>query len=365
MKQTVLHPAHQALSAKMTDFQGWQVPLLFSDLQDEYHAVRSAAGLFDIGFLGRVEVRGPGAETLLQGLIAGNVAKIPEGSAHYGLLCNASGFILDDPVLFHLPSTKTAGSRYLLTLNAVNTGKILDRLRQHGNEDVQIEDRSDATAHLALQGPKSVHILERLAGPGFKKMKPRSVRNLTVAGVAALVSRIGYAGEQGYEFIVSSADAAALWDALVKEGWDAGIRPCGFAARDILRLEKGHVLYGNDIDETRTPIEAGLSAFVDFKKNSAATETLQRLKDKGTAQRLAGFMLLDKGVPKNGGSIFSENREIGVVTSGSQSPLMRAGIGLGYVVSRYAQPGQEIEIEVRDREIAARIMEMPFYRKKQ
>ncbi len=364
MKQTVLHPAHEALKAKMTDFQGWQVPFLYSDVQDEYHAVRSAAGLFDIGFLGRVEVRGPGAEALLQGLVAGDIAKIPEGSARYGLLCNASGFLLDDPVISRLSSKKTGASRYLLTLNAVCTEKILGLLRQHGAEDVQIEDRSGATAHLALQGPMSVRILEGLSGSGFKKMKPYAVRDITVAGIAALVSRIGFTGEHGYEFIVPSADAAALWDALLKAGRDAGIRPCGFAARDIVRLEKGYVLYGNDIDATRTPIEAGLSSFVDFKKNFAAREILQQLKTKGTEQQLAGFMLLDKGVPKNGCGILSENRVVGVVTSGGQSPLMRAGIGLGYVLRRYAQPGQEIEIEVRDREIAAKIVELPFYRKK-
>lgn len=364
MKQTVLHPDHEALNAKMTEFQGWQAPLQFSDVQEEHHAVRSAAGLFDIGFLGRIEVRGPGAEALLQELVAGNVARIAEGAASYGLICSASGLILDDPVIFRLASGKSAGSRFLLTVNAINTGKILDLLRRRADETVVIEDRSAATAHVALQGPKALRVLENLVTQGLKKLKPHAVRDLTVAGMPVLTARIGFTGENGYEFIASTEHAAALWNGLLRAGRDAGLRPCGIAARDVLRIEQGRVQYGNDIDETRNPIEAGLTSFVDFTKSFPAQEALRQMKARGPERRLAGFSLLDKGVPKIGGSIFSENREIGVVTSGCHSPLMRAGIGLGYVFKRYAQPGQEIEIEVRDREIAARIVELPFNRKK-
>jgi aminomethyltransferase len=364
MKQTVLHPKHELSKAKMTDFQGWQVPLQFSDAAEEYHAVRAAAGLFDIGFLGRLEVDGPGATALLQKIVTRNISKIPEGSAHYGLICNDAGFILDDPCIFRLGAAGTPGTRYLLSTNAANTGKIHGWLTRHGDDMVQVIDRSLETAHLALQGPRSARILEKLAGAHFKKLKTRMVREMMLADIPVLVSRSGYTGEHGYEFMMPADRAGQLWDSLMEAGQDSGILPCGSACRDILRMEMGYLLYGSDIDETRTPIEAGLDSFIDFKKEFIGKDALKKIKDDGPKDRLAGFVLLDKGIPKNGGSIFSENREIGVVTSGCQSPHARKGIGLGYVFARYSQAGQEIEIEVRDKEIAARIVDLPFYRKK-
>jgi len=178
------------------------------------------------------------------------------------------------------------------------------------------------------------------------------------------MSRTGYTGEHGYEFIAPADHAESLWDTIMSAGSGYGLLPCGFASRDILRLEMGHLLYGNELDETRTPLESGLSYFVDFKKDFIGKEQLVRLKAEGIKQKLAGFHLLDAGVPKSGGSIFSENREVGIVTSGCLSPYLRKGIGLGYIVTRYSQPGQEIEIEVRDREIAAKVVDLPFYKKK-
>jgi aminomethyltransferase len=364
MKQTVLHPKHELAHARMTDFQGWQIPLQFSDPLDEYHAVRRAAGLFDISYLGRIEVSGPGAIALLQKIVTRNVTRIPEGSAHYGLICNDAGFILDDTFIYHLTAAGTRGARYLLSTNAANTAKVLQWLLQHASDDVQISDRSPETAQLALQGPHSPRILEKLAGKHFRKLKTRMVREMLLADIPVTISRTGYTGEHGYEFIVPSDRAGLLWDACLAAGTDDGLRPCGFAARDILRMEMGYLMYGNDIDETRTPIEAGLASFVDFKKDFIGTDALQKLAAQGTKDRLAGFVLLDKGIPKNGGGILSENRVVGVVTSGCQSPHARKGIGLGYVTSRYAQTGQEIEIEVKDKEIVARIVDLPFYRKK-
>jgi aminomethyltransferase len=363
MKQTVLHQKHLQLKAKMTEFRGWQVPFQYTDVQEEYQAVRTAAGLFDVGYLGRIEISGPGAPALLQKVFTRNTAKIAEGTAHYGFLCNESGFILDDAVLFRLPDLPS-GSRYLLSTNAGNTDKVLLWLQRHATHDVQITDNTLAATQLALQGPHSFLILEKLAGPHLKKFKPRGVRELTIAEKPVIVSRSGYTGEHGYEFFVPANRAESLWDAVLEAGQEVGIRPCGFGSRDLLRLEMGYLLYGCDIDETRTPLETGLLPFVDFKKDFIGKDALLKLKTEGVKQKLAGFLLLEKGVPRSGGSIFSENREIGVVTSGNLSPRFRNGFGLGYVVSRYAQPGQEIEIEVRDREIAAKIVELPFYRKK-
>ncbi len=363
MKQTVLHQKHLQLKAKMTDFQGWEVPLQYADVTDEYHAVRAAAGLFDISYLGRIEITGQGAAVLLQKIFTRNVARMAAGSAHYGFICNESGFVLDDAVLFRFPEGPE-DSHYMLSTNAVNTEKIFLWLKRHASPQVQISDVTETTAHLSLQGPQSASILENLAGTHFKKLRVRSMRAMTLMDTPVLVSRTGYTGEHGYEFFFPADRAEAFWEALLNAGSGSGFLPCGLASRDTLRLEMGYLLYGNDIDEARTPLEAGLQAFVDFKKEFIGKDALLKLKAEGVKQKLAGFVLLDKDVPKTGGSIFSENREIGVVTSGGHSPHLRNGIGLGYVVSRYSQPGQEIEIEVKDREIAAKIVELPFYRKK-
>ena len=359
MKQTVLHQKHIQVNAKMIDFQGWQIPLQFSEVLAEYHAVRTAAGLFDISYLGRLEITGMGAATLLQKVLTRSIAKITIGSAHYGLICNESGFILDDVLILHL-----AGSRYLLTTNAGNTDKILLWLKEHAGDDVQITDKTHAITQFALQGPQSYHLLEKLTEPHLKKMNPRAVREVILQDTPVTISRTGYTGEQGYELFVPADRAEALWDTILSSGIDKGLLPCGFACRDILRMETGHLLYGNDLDETRTPLESSLGSFVDFKKEFIGKEALLKLQAEGPKQKLVGFILVGAGIPKSGGSIFSENRDIGVVTSGVQSPYRRTGIGLGYVVSRYAQAGQEIEIEVRDKEIAAKIVDLPFYRKK-
>jgi aminomethyltransferase len=359
MKQTVLHRKHLQVNAKLTDYQDWQTPLQFSDALDEYHAVRTTAGLFDIGYLGRIEITGLGAEPLLQKVLTRDIAKITIGSVHYALLCNESGFVLDDVLILHL-----AANRYLLTTNAGNADKILLWLKKHATDDVHVTDKTRALAQFALQGPQSFPVLEKLTEPHLGKMKSKVVREVTIQDIVVTISRTGYTGDQAYELFVPVDRAEALWDAVMAAGSDRGLVPCGFACRDILRLETGHLLYGNDLDETRTPLEAGLGSFVDLKKEFIGKEALLRLQAEGPKQKLAGFILVDKGVPKSGGSIFSESREIGLVTSGVQSPHRRTGIGLGYVVSRYAQAGQEIEIEVRDKEIAAKIVDLPFYRKK-
>jgi aminomethyltransferase len=330
---------------------------------DEYHAVRTASGLFDISFLGRIEVTGQGAAALLQKVFTRNITKISAGSAHYGCICNESGFVLDDTVLFRFPEGPEDG-RFVLSTNAVNREKVLLWLKRHASPKTQITDVTGSFAHLSLQGPKSVSILETLAGTHFKKLKIRTMRAMTILDTPVLVSRTGYTGEHGYEFFLPADRAEMFWDAVMTAGRGSNLLPCGLACRETLRLEMGYLLYGNDIDETRTPLEAGLQAFVDLKKDFIGKDALVKQKAEGVKQKLAGFVLVDKDVPKAGGSIFSENREIGVVTSGGQSPCMRAGIGLGYVTTRYSQPGQEIEIEVKDREIAARIVELPFYRKK-
>lgn len=359
MKKTVLYDKQQQAGAKMADFQGWQIPLQFTSVPDEYYAVRTAVGLFDVSFLGRIEVSGPDAAKLLHAVFSRNMSKMTESTASYGLICNESGNILDNGIVYHLK-----GDRHLLTTNAVNTDKIFKWLTKHAADDVQIIDKTHELAQLTLQGPQSLQLLEKLIGPAFKRLKQKAVKEMTLAETPVLVARTGYTGEHGYEFFLPSDRAEIVWDAVMSVGKDFNMLPCGFAARDILRLEMGYPQYGNEIDETRNPFEAGLEAYVDLKKDFIGKEALLKISTEGVKQKLIGFELSDKSTPKNGGIIFSENREIGVVTSSNQSPHVRKTIGLGYVASRYAKPGLEIEIEVKDREIASKIVELPFYRKK-
>ncbi len=363
MKQSVLHPVHLQLNAKMIDFQGWQMPFQYAGTAEEHLAVRTTAGLFDVSHLGRIEISGPGAAGLLQKTFTRNVSKLPDGTAAYGLLCNDAGLVLDDVLLFHLPKGHSS-DRYLLSTNAVNADKISSWLKRHADQDVQITDVTLTTAQLALQGPSSGSLLESITGPHAKKIKPKNIRDLPLAGMSVMVSRTGYTGEHGYEFFVPASHAGALWTLIMEAGKESGLMPCGLGSRDVLRLEMGYVMYGYDIDETRNPVEAGLGAFIDLKKEFIGKEAIVAQKTAGITRRLAGFVLLEKEIPRSGGSIFSENREIGTVTSAAYSPSVRKGIGLGYVLTRYAQPGQEVEIEVRDREVAAKIADLPFYKKK-
>ena len=361
MKQTVLHQKQLQLQAKMTDFQGWQVPLQYSTVLDEYHAVRTAAGLFDVSFLGRIAIRGADAGVFLQRVFTRNIENLAAGAAAYGLLCNTSGRILDNAMLLHLPGD----DGFLLCTNAANTEKIVSWLTTNaGGANVEIADQTRSLAQFALQGPQSLPVLEKLIGTHVKALKLRGVRERKLVGTKTIVSRTGYTGEHGYELFIHASHAEQLWDSILEAGQESGLLPCGQGSRDMLRLEMGYALYGNEIDETRTPVESGLDRFINFKKDFIGKDALLKLKPEDIKQKLAGFMLLDKGIPREGGSIFSESREIGIVTSGNHSPALRNGIGLGYVISRYAQPGQEIEIELKDREIAAKTMELPFYRKK-
>jgi len=363
MKQTALHSLHIQRSAKMADFQGWMLPVQFGDPADEHHAVRAAAGLFDVSFLGRIELAGKGAEASLQQFFTRNLATLTEGTARYGLLCNKSGFILDNVLAFKLPPTQP-GKRFLITTNAIATDKVLELFRKHAGKDTHVADLSGTLAQLALQGPKADAVLEAVAGAHFKKIKQKQARALTLAGASVIVSRTGLTGERGYELLLPADQSAAIWNAFLEAGKGFGLLPCGMTCRDMLRLEAGYVMYGNDIDETRSPVEAGLLPIVDLNVDFLGRDAIVRRKSEGVKETIVGYELFDKGLPKPGATIFSESREIGIATSSVHSPHRRKDIGLGYVSVRYAQPGQEIEIEVKDQEIAAKIVSLPFYKRK-
>jgi aminomethyltransferase len=363
MKQTALYSVHSQRAAKMLEFQGWQLPAHFSDPTEEYHAVRSAAGLFDVGFLGRIEVTGGGSESLLQSCFTRNVSTLTEGSSLYGLLCNESGFILDTALVFKL-TPERPGKRFLITTNAASTDKILGWLKKNSPNNAVITDLTGTMAQFSLQGPQVDAIIEALSGSHLKKIKQKRLRMISLADIPVMVSRTGFTGERGYELFLPADKAVVLWDALLAAGKIYGLLPCGMTSRDILRLEAGYVMYGNDIDETRTPVEPGLMPVVDLHKTFIGKEAIMKHTGEAIQSMLVGFELYDKSMPRSGDIIFSENREIGSTTSSNHSPHRRKDIGLGYVLTRYAQPGQEIEIEVKDKEIAAKIVELPFYRRK-
>jgi len=363
MKQTPLHSLHNQRAAKMSEFQGWQLPVQFGDPADEHHAVRAAAGLFDVSFIGRIELAGKGAEALLQDYFTRNVAALTEGSAKYGLLCNKSGMILDNVLVYKLPPTQP-GKRFLVTTNAVATDKVLALFQKHTGKDTLVTDLTGSLAQFSLQGPRSDAVLEAVAGAHFKKIKPKQARTLSIGNASVIVSRTGFTGERGYELFLPADQAAVLWNACLETGRGFGLLPCGMTCRDILRLEAGYVLYGNDVDETRSPVEAGLMPVVNLKVDFLGRNAIIKRKDAGPTETIVGYELFDKGIPKPGATIFSESREIGNATSAVHSFHCRKDIGLGYVSARYAQPGQEIEIEVKDLEIAARIIELPFYKRK-
>ncbi len=363
MKQTVLHSQHLRSGAVMTEFQGWRVPAQFSGIDHEYHAVRTAAGLFDVGFLGRIEIAGEGAQTTLQRLFTRNLDELADGTAVYGLFCNDQGGIIDAALLFRQPGAKKE-PKFLVTVNAVTTDRIIELIRRAAGGDVLVTDRTTETAQLALQGPHADGILESVADTSFKRLKHRKMKDMRIAGVSVLVSRTGLTGERGFELFFPAERADRIWNLLLESGKDRGVLPCGMTCREMLRVEAGYALTGADLDETRNPVDAGLLHVVDLSAPFAARDAIARLKAEGPRRTLVAFELFEKGVPRPGGTIFSEIKEIGVVTSGVHSIARRRDVGLGYVLARYRQPGQEIEVEIKDRETTAKIIALPLYRKK-
>jgi aminomethyltransferase len=360
MKRTPLYEVHKEAGAKMIEFFGWEMPLSYSGVVDEHETVRTAAGLFDISHMGRLVFRGPQAEEALQHLVTRDIHKFAAGSACYSVMCNATGGILDDVVVY-----KKAPDDLLMVVNASNRDKILNWCKRQLSESkglkVEIQDRTEAVAMLALQGPATQQIL----GPQ-NKIKSWHFQLTGLLGQEVMISYTGYTGESGAEIFVEAASAVRLWKALMNQGEPLGLKPAGLGARDTLRLEMGYSLYGNDIDEQTTPLEADLAWVVDFNKTDfIGKEALQAQQQKGLDKKLIGFKLLQPGVPRKGYKIYSNGKQIGAVTSGNMSPMLNKGIGMGYVQIAYSGLESEILIEIRDRVIPAVVVKRPFYNKRQ
>ncbi|MBI3602866.1 MAG: glycine cleavage system aminomethyltransferase GcvT [Nitrospirae bacterium] len=366
MKRTPIFDGHVAAGAKLVDFAGWEMPIQYSGVVDEYQTVRTTAGLFDVSHMGRVLVSGPGALPFLQRVTTNDVAKLAVLESHYSMVCNRRGGIMDDIFVYRIKPQD-----YYLCVNASNREKIAAWLLDQaaGASEVQICDRSADVAQLALQGPASRRILSNLGVKEIDSVKPRHCLEASLHGDPLLITRTGYTGELGYELYMAADRALSIWKALIQVGKSAGLKPTGLGARDLLRLEMAYLLYGNDISEDTTPIEAGAGWVVNFEKGDfIGRETLKRQKDGGLTRRLVAFELLQKAVPRHGFKILSnsqsDGKEIGEVTSGNLSPILQKGIGLGYVPPDLAQVGASIVVDIRGKAIPAAIVKPPFYKRK-
>ena len=340
------------------------MPIQYSGVVDEYHTVRSHIGLFDVSHMGRVRIAGSGAVSFLQRVTTNDVGKLAVSQAQYSMVCNENGGIKDDIFVYRLTSDE-----FLLCVNASNREKILSWLQSQLAQDktVRLEDRSVELAQVAVQGPKSRELLISLGGTALEGLKLHHTCDGTIGGLSCLLARTGYTGELGYELYIDADKVGRLWDLLVDKGQTWGLKPAGLGSRDLLRLEMGYLLYGNDMGEDTTPLEANADWTVNFQKDEfIGRQALLAQKQAVVTRRFVAFELVEKAVPRHGFRILdpTTSHPIGDVTSGNLSPLLQKGIGLGYVPLRYAAPGTSILIEIRSKSVPARIVKAPFYKKR-
>jgi len=359
-KQTPLHERHVALGARMVSFAGWDMPVQYGGLMDEHMAVRTRAGLFDVSHMGEARVRGSQACDFLQYVTCNNVATLKTGRAHYTGLMTPTGCFHDDLLIYRLDEDE-----FLLVLNAANVGKDLAWMRDHlARFDAELTDESDGWALLALQGPEAMAILEPIAVDRVADLGYYMFARTPVAGVDTLVSRTGYTGEDGFELYLPADGAGKVWDALIERGAAHGLLPAVLGARDTLRLEAKMALYGNDIDDTTTPLEADLGWIVKLKKGDfIGRETLVRQKAEGLRRRLIGFEMEGRAIARHGYDVCVKGRKVGAVTSGTLAPYLDKRIGLAYLPLEYCNVGSAFEVDVRGRAQPARVVETPFYKR--
>jgi aminomethyltransferase len=363
-KRTPLYQAHRDLGARIIDFGGWDMPVQYpTGIIKEHQAVRAAVGLFDVSHMGEAVVRGPRATEAVQRLCTNDVRKMSDGAAQYTAMCTPAGGIVDDCIWY-----RRSEREYLVIFNASNIDKDLAWIREHAGADVEVEDESDASALIAVQGPRAVALCDRLADADLAAVGRFRFADCRVAGVPVMAARTGYTGEDGFELCCASGDAVALWSALLSEGAADGVLPIGLGARDTLRLEARLCLYGNDIDETTTPYEAGLGWVVKLDAGDfLGREALAAQKARGVERKLVGFSVEGRGIARHGYPIVDRERAgdpvIGQVTSGAPGITVGGAIGMGYVPTPYADPGTRITIDCRGKDVAATIVKGPFLKR--
>jgi aminomethyltransferase len=361
LKKTALNAIHRESGAKMVGFGGWDMPVEYQGVIAEHMAVRTAAGLFDVSHMGEFEVEGPGALRFLQRVTSNNVARLALGQAQYSALPMPNGAPVDDIIV-----SRCSADRFLIVVNAANTAKDLAWLRAQGPQDCTVQDRSDELALLALQGQRAQEILQDLTPFPLGSIGFYHFADGEVDGHPATISRTGYTGEDGFEIFVAPARAEALWRRLMAVGASRGLVPAGLGARDTLRLEARMCLYGQDIDETTSLVEAGLGWIVSLdeaKGDFLGRGPLEAQKKDGPSRKLVGFEVTGRGIARHGHPVFLAGEPAGAVTSGSFAPFLQKSIGLCYLPSASSSVGTEIEIDVRGRRVGARVVGTPFYKR--
>ena len=344
----------------MVEFAGWEMPVQYSGVITEHMAVRSRAGLFDVSHMGEIAVRGVGADAMCQRLTANDLARMQVSQAQYNLLLNDRGGVIDDVIFY-----KRQSDDFLICVNASNSEKDFQWLRQHATGAIQVENVSTDYAQLALQGPLAETILQPLTAMALANIKSFYFAESEVAGTRCLIARTGYTGEAGFELYCSSQNAEKLWRDLLDAGAPAGLVPAGLGARDTLRLEKAYPLYGHELDDSTTPLEAGLQWVVKFSKGSfIGYEVLLRQKQAGVERKLVGLELIEPGIARSEYRLLKDGRCIGKVTSGTRSPTLGRSIALGYVEAEEARTENILEVEIRNRPVRAKIVPLPFYRRR-
>ena len=358
--RTSLYSSHLDLGARMVPFGGWDMPVQYSGILGEVGAVRNAAGLFDVSHMGRMYISGPRATEFLDWVLTGSAESLRVGRARYCMICNEQGGIIDDTIFYRL-----AAHRYLLIPNAGNRTTVAAWFQRWIDQrfpgGCTLEDRTPATALLALQGPNASQIMDQVCALESGQL-PSGLRFFAwgegeILGKDVLLGRTGYTGEDGFEMVVDSTDAQALWQCLL----DMGAMPCGLGARDVLRLEAGLALHGHEIDAETTPVEAGLERFVHLEKEFVGSQVVRQQQEHGVQRRLIGLTVPGRSAPRAGYAIIEQGQRVGQITSGTFSPTLDTSIAMGYVLVRYSNPGQALQVDIRGRATQAQVVILPFY----
>ncbi|MFN3342723.1 MAG: glycine cleavage system aminomethyltransferase GcvT [Flavobacteriales bacterium] len=360
LKNTALTDKHIALGAKMVPFAGYNMPVSYSGLNDEHATVREAVGMFDVSHMGEFILRGPNALDLIQRVTSNDASVLVDGKAQYSCLPNDKGGIVDDLIVY-----KIADEHYMLVVNASNMEKDWNWISKHNTKGVDMQNISDDTSLLAVQGPKAMATLQKLTDVKLSEIPYYAFRIGTFNGVnEVVISNTGYTGAGGFELYFPNEHAKKIWDAILEAGKEFGIKPIGLGARDTLRLEMGFCLYGNDIDDTTSPLEAGLGWITKFTKEFTNSKAIAEQKEKGVSRKLVGFEMIDRGIPRHDYEIAdAAGNIIGKVTSGTHAPTLQKGIGMGYVSTAFASPDSEIFVKVRDKALKAKVVKLPFLKK--
>jgi aminomethyltransferase len=360
IKNTALTEKHIALGAKLVPFAGYNMPVQYEGVNAEHETVRNGVGVFDVSHMGEFLLTGPDALDLIQRVTTNDASTLTIGRAQYSCLPNGKGGIVDDLIIYRMKE-----EQYLLVVNASNIEKDWNWISSYNTKNVEMRNLSDDYSLLAIQGPKAIEAMQALTSVDLSAIKYYHFEVGPFAGIEhVIISATGYTGSGGFEIYCKNSEAEQLWDKVFEAGAAYGIKPIGLAARDTLRLEMGFCLYGNDIDDTTSPIEAGLGWITKFTKDFTDSDRLKKQKEEGVSRKLIAFEMIDRGIPRHDYPIQDANgMVIGKVTSGTMSPSMKVAIGLGYVTTEFSQPDSEIYIQVRDKGLKAKVVKLPFYKK--